>query len=228
MFGYLVRRVMALGYRPVAYEAAYRPEQDALSRGEQIALREQAQAENLAGALAAAGPEAKFLIHVGYGHAAERPPPGESEWMAARLARLTGLDPLTVEQTGVSEVAPTPQGRALYRALAARVGATPEVFMKNGAPLATGRLGAATDLQVVHPPVTSVDGRPDWLRHTGRIAVAIPAERLPAAGRRLVQAFVVGEADDAVPLDQALVVAGEEPPMLYVPDGVEVRWAVQG
>ena len=228
MFGYLVRRVMALGYRPVAYEAAYRPEQDALSRGEQIALREQAQAENLAGALAAAGPEAKFLIHVGYGHAAERPPPGESEWMAARLARLTGLDPLTIDQTEISEVAPRPLDRALHAGLAPRVGEGPAIFRKDGAPLATGRLGSATDLQVVHPLVTSVDGRPDWLRHTGRIAVAIPAELLPAAGRRLVQAFVVGEADDAVPLDQALVVAGEEPPMLYVPDGVEVRWAVQG
>lgn len=156
MFGYLVRRAIALGYSPVAYEASFRAEDAALSREEQIVAREQAQAENLARALAEAGPEAKFLIHVGYGHAAERPPAGESEWMAARLARLTGLDPLTIDQTGVSEVAPTPQGRALHRVLASRVSERPAVFMKDGAPLATGRLGAATDLQVVHPAVVAV------------------------------------------------------------------------
>lgn len=226
MFGYLVRRAMALGYQPVSYEIRFTPEFIAASREESIPLREQAQAENLAHAIAAAGPDAKFLIHVGYGHAAERPPPGASEWMAARLARLTGLDPLTIDQTEVSEVAFSPKGRALHRELASRLKG-PAIFMKDGVPLATGQLGEATDLQVVHPVVTSVDGRPDWLRETGRSAVAIPAELLPTAGRRLIQAFVAGEAEDAIPIDQTLIVAGEELPVLYVPDGVEIRWAVQ-
>ena len=227
MFSFLVRRAMALGYRPVSYEIPFTPEFAATPPQESIVLREQAQAENLARALAAAGPEARFLIHVGYGHAAERLPPGETEWMAARLARLTGLDPLTIDQTGLSEVAPIPQGRALHRALAPRVSERPAVFTKDGAPLATGRLGAATDLQVVHPAVVAVDGRPDWFRDTGRVAAAIPRHLLPSQGRRLVQAFIVGEADDAVPIDQALVTAGQEPPVLYVPDGAEIRWAVQ-
>jgi len=228
MFGYLVRRAMTLGYRPVAYEAAYKPEENSLSQEEQIVAREQAQAENLARALAAAGPDAKFLIHVGYGHAAERPlPPGEVEWMAARLARLTDLDPLTIDQTEVSEVALRPQGRALHRALASRSRGGPMVFMKGDTPVATGRLGGATDLQVVHPDVIAVDGRPDYLRETGRRSIAIPQELLPAEGRRLVQVFAAGEAPDAIPLDQTLVIAGGEPPVLYVPDNVELRWAVQ-
>src|SRR5690606_22367801 len=63
MFGYLVRRAMTLGYRPVAYEEPYRPDTATLSREEQIVGREQAQAESLARALAEAGPEAKFLVH---------------------------------------------------------------------------------------------------------------------------------------------------------------------
>jgi hypothetical protein len=228
MFGYLVRRVMALGYRPLAYEARSTPEHMAAPMDERIAVREQAHAENLASALAAAGPDAKMLIHVGYSHAGERPlPPGETEWMALRLARLTGLDPLTIDQTELSEVAFSPRARALHRALAPSVGGSPAIFMKDGAPLAMGPLGQATDLQVVHPVVASVAGRPDWLRDTGRRAVAIPREHLPEEGRRLVQAFVAGESEDAVPLDQALVVAGQEPPVLYVPQGVEIRWAVQ-
>ena len=226
MFGYLVRRAMTLGYRPVAYEIGASAPLLEASIEERIALREQAQAENLARALSEAGPDARILIHVGYAHAGERPlPPGETEWMAARLVRLTGLDPLTIEQTDVGEVA-SPRARALHAALASRVD-RPSVFMKDGAPIATGRLGEATDLQVVHPLVRAVDGRPDWLRDTGRVAAAIPAHLLPVQGRRLVQAFIAGEADDAIPIDQALVTAGEEPPVLYVPEGVEIRWQVQ-
>jgi hypothetical protein len=191
-------------------------------------MREQAQAENLARALAAAGPDAKFLIHVGYGHAAERPvSQGAQKWMAARLMALTGIDPLTVDQTGAAETGSGPQVRALHRMLASRLPAGPAIFFKDGQPLASGQLGHAVDLQVVHPLMTTVDGRPDYLRETGRRAIAIPRELLPAEGKRLVQVFAAGEASDAIPLDQALVTAGGEPPVLYVPDNVELRWAVQ-
>src|SRR5690606_1255875 len=103
-------------------------------------------------------------------------------------------------------VAVLPEGRALHGPLAPRLNGRSAVFFKDGRPVASGRIGEATDLQVVHPAVTAVDRRPDWLRETGRQAVPIPPELLPASGRRLIQAFVEGEAEDAVPLDQALVV----------------------
>ena len=229
MFAHLVRGVVALGYRPLGHEATITPEFVATPREEQVALREQAQAENLASALAAAAPEEKFLVHVGYSHAAEQPlGPTRQEWMALRLKRLTGIDPLTVDQTWLTEFGGL---RALHAALAPRVGEAPKVFLKDGQSVqrpAQQWLPAGTfDLEVVHPPIRTVGGRPDWLRSTGRRAVAIPAELLPREGRRLVQAFAAGEADDAVPLDQAIVTAGEEPPVIYVlPEG-EVRWAVQ-
>ena len=228
MFSFLVRRTMVLGYRPVAYEIPFTPEFVALSPQESVAVREQTQAENLARAIAAAGSEAKFLVHVGYGHAAERPvSPGSEPWMAARLAALTGIDPLTVDQTQVAENDRLPANRALHAALAPRLEGRSAVFFRDGRSVAIRQLGRAVDLQVVHPPVRAIEGRPDWLRETGRRAVPIPTELVPSSGRRLVQAFVAGEAEDAVPLDQALVTAGTDPPVLYVPDGVEVRWAVQ-
>src|SRR5690606_18568152 len=122
MFGYLVRRAMTLGYRPVAYEAVFRPEDAMLSREERIVAREQEQAENLAQALAAAGRDAKVRLHAGASHAGGRPlPPGETDWVGARLRRLTGRGRLSVDQTYVREVAMLPEGRALHGAVAPRL-----------------------------------------------------------------------------------------------------------
>lgn len=229
-FGNLIRGVLALGYRPISYEFSPPPEYWATAADapmeERVAAREQAQAENLARAIAAAGPNAKVLIHVGYSHAAERPlgpPEHQQAWMAAQLARLTGIDPLTIDQTGLSEYA----YRALHAALAQRIAGRPAIFLADGRPVAWGEIGEATDVQVVHPPIGSIGGRPDWLQRTGRQATAIPAELLPSAGRRLIQAFAEGEAADAVPVDQVLVRAGVEPPVVYVPAGMAIRWAVQ-
>lgn len=230
MFGDLIRGVLRLGYRPVAYEAAFSAEAAELPREEQIARREQGEVENLARAIAAAGPEAKILIHVGYHHAAERPlgPPGHQEdWMAARLARLAGIDPLTVDQTDLSEFSGDPKARALYAALEQRVGSAPVVFMRHGHAVRHGQLGQAVDLQVVHPPVRSVGGRPDWLQRTGRRAIRVPRAMMPKSGRALIQVFGKNEPDEAIPIDQVLVSAGVDPPLVYIPKEGAIRWAVQ-
>lgn len=237
MFGYLLRRVVQLGYQPVSYEADERAtDAPPLPPQEQIARREQGQAENLARAISAAGPEAKFLIHVGYSHVTERPITGSVdgktrfsiEWMAARLAGLAGIDPLTIDQTDLGEYSARPGGRALYAALAGRVGDRPKVFLVGKEGVGFGVHGNATDLQVVHPPIRALNGRPDWLAHTGREALSIPATLLPKTGRRLIQIFAQTDGEDAiVPIDQVLVNAGgQASPVVYAPKGVTVRWAV--
>jgi hypothetical protein len=233
MFGWLLRNVIRLGYQPVAYEFSPPPElvtrYSQMPMEERVGLREQAQAENLARAIAEAGPDAKFLIHVGYSHAAERPigPAGrEQEWMAARLARMTGIDPLTIDQTDLSEYSANPATRALYAALAERIGDRPTVFLARGQPIRRGVNAEATDLQVVHPPIRSIGGRPDWLQRTGRRAIRIPPEMMPKSGRVLIQVFGKDEPDDAVPIDQVLVSAGADPPLVYVPAEGAIRWAV--
>lgn len=233
MFAHLVRSVLGMGFRPVPYEHVPTPEEFAsmgsLSVEESIARREQGQAENLAKAIAAARPEDRFLIHVGYSHAAEKPLVNSThsrEWMALRLARLTGIDPLTIDQTQVTEFAGGPL-QSLYRRLEPRVGTRPRIFLKGGSAVVTGQYDGAVDLQVLHPRVRTVGGRPDWLRNTGRRSVKVPSKFLPKRGRVLVQAFNSTDAADAVPVDQALVTAGKPAPLIYVPASGNVRWSVQ-
>lgn len=224
LFGDFLRQALALGYRPISYEDTNHHTDGTVL--EQISRREQAQAENLAAALQQ-NPGERLFVYVGYGHAAEAPVErygGRGEWMAMRLKRLTGIDPLTIDQTSIDE---TVARRRAYRDLAApRLRGRPGILFHDGAPMVDGEFAGVVDLQVIHPPLRLVRGRPDWMRRVGRRPVDIPRRLLPASGRRLIQAFVAEEPADAIPLDQIVVEAGRPAPPLMLPRRA-VRWAVQ-
>ena len=101
-YGRLGRRAKALGYRLLPYEDNTHNAPGSAGSGDQrIALREEAQANNLAGFLKSR-PGVRMLVHVGYSHAAEVPRADGQLWMAARLKRKTGIDPLTISAAAVA------------------------------------------------------------------------------------------------------------------------------
>lgn len=223
VFAAYLRQAVALGYRPVAYEITRAQRVN----GSDIATREQAQSDNLVAAIFARDPNAKVLIHVGHGHVAEELVDrggNQVMWMAGRLKRATGIDPLTIDQTTLTDL--MPPARDAYPLAAAKVGRRSGVLFAGERPLIVGRWGNAVDLQVVHPPRAYRHGRPTWLAALGGRPVAIPATLLPATGERLVQAFAAAAPTDAVPLDQVLVRAGRPAPRMMLPAG-RVRWATQ-
>jgi len=61
----------------------------------------------------------------------------------------------------------------------------------------------------------------------GRKPMAIPAGFVPQKGERLVQAFVASESDDAIPVDQVLLRAGDDVPSLMVPGVRPLRLVMQ-
>jgi hypothetical protein len=224
VFADFVRQALALGYEPLAYEQT----------GEQrkggapgIPGREQAEAENLA-ALIKAHPGRKLFVYVGFSHAAEAPidrDGGAIEWMAARLKKMVGVDPLTIEQTSIAEDSLWRGGREAWAVVAPKLRRS-SILRVDGRPLALGPYAGAVDLQVVHPRTRFTGGRPEWLAGMGRKPAPIPAGLLPRSSRRLVQAFLAGEPEDAVPVDQVLVEAGRPLPKLMLPTG-RIRYAVQ-
>ncbi len=146
VFARYINAALLLGYEPVAYESS--PTQNA--RGSGIQPREDGEAENLLTFLRA-HPGAKLLIHVGHGHVNEVPYRGtdgiEYSMMAARLKQLTGIDPLTIDQTIMSDLQPAM--RDIYPFAAAKVGRAPGILFEGDRPLLTK--GAGTDLRIVHP-----------------------------------------------------------------------------
>lgn len=94
LYGEIVREAIRLGFILVPYDSS-----DIDPR-----TREAAQAETLFRKVFAKDPKARLFVHAGYAHidkASGRL--GSIEPMAAQLAKLTGLDPLSIDQTQFME-----------------------------------------------------------------------------------------------------------------------------
>jgi len=226
-FADFLRQSLALGYRPVAYETTRKE----FSKDPKVAQqqREQDQADNLMRHAVKAFPDAKILIYAGEHHVAERPivaEGGNMPMMAGLLKKASGIDPLTIDQAGLS---PIPMNRPdvdLYATASQKAKGQSVVLMSHGKPFTTGLLAGSVDLQVVHPPVETEHERVGWLAGMGRTPTPIPSSLVPATGLRLVQAFIATEDPDAIPVDQVLVIAGKPAPSLLLPR-TAIRYAVQ-
>lgn len=94
LYGDIVREAIRLGYVIVPYEAT-----DNTPQG-----REDGQARNLYEQVFAHHPEAKLFVHAGYAHIdKQRGRIGSTRPMAMQLSKLSGLDPLSIDQTDVRE-----------------------------------------------------------------------------------------------------------------------------
>jgi hypothetical protein len=229
VFGDLLRRALASGFRPIAYEfTAYAADYEKLDMVERQVRREEGQAQNIFDRVLAKNPHARLLVHVGHGHVSK----GLVDFaghpiamMAERLRSKSGIDPLCIEQTRSAWPANVEtDGPIMAAAARALPGEAFVMARRNG----TGFWNTGdVDITVWHPPEILRRGRPDWLSMRGyREPRKIPTKLLPKTGRRLVQAFVAGESADAVPMDQVLVTAGETPPVFILPKG-KYRFAYQ-
>jgi len=199
-YGRLGRRAKKLGYHLLAYEFIdEHPAADATME-QRIAAREEGEARNLA-TYVHDHTGAKLLIHVGYAHAAEVPGADGTQWMAARLKKKTGIDPLTISQTACSGGG----GAVRLSALPADV------------PQGT------FDLVVDHPNAHFVRGRPVWRQRAGDRVVRIPQRLYPARGWCVVEARPVDEPTASVPMDRVAIRAGDDVALMLPPGRYRLR-----
>jgi len=98
LLGEIARKALQLGFVLVPYEV-----DSTTTEG-----RESGQAENLYKRVFAGHPEARLFVHAGYAHIDKvRGRLGSAIPMAATLARLSGIEPLSIEQTQFREANPT-------------------------------------------------------------------------------------------------------------------------
>lgn len=200
VFGALVREALRLGYTLVPYEeeAEDAVEGDTLDSQQR---RDYSQAQHLADRTVARDPDARVLVHAGYGHINESPTQYFSP-MAWYFAARTGIDPLTVSQTEVWQAMDPAFQHPTYRAAAdaGLVTDRPVILLDaSRQPLPVSDREVRVDLNVVRPVVEDVVAALGY--------GALRPIRLPAAcGACVVEVRRLDEGPDAVPVDRTVVV----------------------
>ena len=221
VYGNFLRDALQSNWKFIAYE----PEKDP---------REFNMAKNITDQIFRQDPKAKVFIYAGYGHGMKFPlaqSDDDKSHMAAQLKKLTGLEPLSIDQTVMYEHFDTKAQHDLYRAALARHGKAKPFVLKSAHAgyLKVAMHPAAVDFQVIYPAYTldKQTQRATWLsRLAGFTARDIPKELLPKTGKRLIYAYHQQDPVDSVPADVIMVEAGKAVPKLMLPPG-EFRFAFE-
>lgn len=150
-FAKLVDEALRLGFEVIGHEADWEDLQKSRD------TREAGQANYLRKILDR-DPSARILAYCGYDHILEGT--SDQRRMAAYVQSYTGIDPLTINQSELSETDTSPH--PMLREISVVV---PSVFLTDsGEPLGFSRPnGHRVDMVLIHPHTTDESGRPNWL-----------------------------------------------------------------
>src|SRR5262249_6994994 len=153
--------------------------------------RERQQAEHLRDRILRDDPKAKLVVHAGYAHISKKiqswkvgDKTSEIKLMATRFRELTGIDPLSIDQTSMTEHRTPELEHPAYRwAIEHRLLQTRPIIFKSktdGSAHVPQSFRGTYDVVVYQPRSRYEDGRPDWLLRAGRRQYVVKAELLPA------------------------------------------------
>jgi hypothetical protein len=214
--GELVRRALELGFTLVSYE-----DTAALTGDHTARERDSIQAENIY-SIVKKDPAAKIFVFAGYGHIAEKSTDTNFIPMAMKFKKISGIDPLTIDQTDMTEGSNFGYANALYKAYTQKYFFTsPSVAVINDQPVHITN-NDVYDISVIHPPTVYRDGRPDWLSLNGLRQPVYVNPNIKDVF--LVQAYYQKEADQygpgqIVPADQSYIPTNKGNYLLYLRKG---------
>jgi hypothetical protein len=217
-----VRAARRLGYHFAAYEARTAQLQGT-SGDAGIEAREDAEANNFIADILGRDAKARILVLCGYDHVMKSQAPGRPMWFAARLKAKTGIDPLCIAQSwGLPS--PGTEEPALQTILDTAAPTAPVIlFDQHDRPFNPSMAGMV-DVEVIHPRLPPIDGRPGWLA-VGRKRAAFVLSVL-VGPHDLIQAVPADEASapNVVPSDQYPLLPGAREAVFFLSAGrYEIR-----
>jgi hypothetical protein len=151
--GELVRKAISLGFTLIAYEDS--------NYNHTVNQREYTQAENIYKVLIK-DPTAKILVHAGDKHIEEGAASEDRIPMAAYFKIVSGIDPLTIDQTFLTEQSTSEYGSAVYNYYTKKNAfVTPVAILKNEQTKDVFDFNLC-DIYIMHPPTKYRNGRPTW------------------------------------------------------------------
>lgn len=175
IYGEIIREAIRLGYIIVPYD---------LESGGAPQERENTQARNLYRQVFAKDPQAKLFVHAGYAHIDKRPGRlGQVRPMAMTLRRLSGIEPLSIDQTDIRET-PKSETDAL-RTVERRLRQSGAATQASRTPLGMGPSGRPTPVSDPHEEIIAtfqptraivlqrIDGHEPWSASPGTYDVSV-------------------------------------------------------
>ncbi|MBD8900138.1 hypothetical protein [Rhodanobacter sp. DHG33] len=247
LYGDIVREAIRLGFVIVPYDNALTGQ-----------AREDAQAKTLYKQVFAKDPHARLFVHAGYAHIDKVPGRlGELHPMAMQLEKLTGLVPLSIDQTDFIETG-VDASDAYHQLVRAFPSNEPEILLNRQTGRPWTARPTAYDVNVILPPALSINAfgkykygysinaidaglphihdqnamqRATWLTLGGtRHPYPISAALCRGAIPCVVEAIHAGEPDDAISADRYAFMGFNETADLYLyPGHYRLRaWTTDG
>ena len=215
--GQLVRTALDMGYTLVSYE-------DTAAAVHTANQRDSAQAANLYEVLQKDS-AAKILVYASYAHIGKKVTAEGYIPMGLAFKRLSGIDPVSIDQTDMTEESNFGYGRVFYQAYMQKYSTitTASVALLNNEAINVTN-NDLYDLTVIHPTTLYVDGRPSWLTLDGlRQSTYVKS---PTTNVFLVQAYYLDEIEknsntpwQLVPADQTYISTGKKSYQLFLKKG---------
>lgn len=236
IYGEILREAIRLGFTLVPYDNALTGQ-----------ARETAQAETLYRKVFAKDPNARLFVHAGYAHI-DKAPGRLGKWhpMAMELERLTGLVPLSIDQTDFLETGLN-TADTYHRLVRAFPSDKAEILLNRQTGQPWSARPAAYDADVILPPTLSLDAfgkykygyqvngqqaglpsvlahnemqRASWLTLDGeRRAYPIDTALCRGSIPCVVDAYYSGEPNDAITADRYAFMGPTETSKLYLRPG---------
>ena len=157
--GELIRTALDIGYKLVSYEDTV--------EGHTASQRDSIQALNIFKVIQA-DPYAKIFVHAGYGHIAEKNISDDYIPMGMAFKKISGIDPLTIDQVNMTEGSEFAYGKAFYDAYVQKFSLSgPSIALIDDQPVNVTS-SDLYDICVIHPPSIYSDARPTWLTLNSR------------------------------------------------------------
>ncbi|MFZ0870499.1 MAG: hypothetical protein WAM90_07200, partial [Rhodanobacter sp.] len=150
-------------------------------------------------------PKARLVIDAGYAHIQKTGAFLNGSSMAEHLTKISGIDPLSVEQTMLFPHQSSDDDHPYYAPIMQQLQPkTPIVFVdKDGKPWS---LRAGYSVSVLFPPQELLRGRPTWLSLGGlRSPFFVEGARCDRSYPCLVQARYADEDADSIPADRLVL-----------------------
>ncbi|HZP66122.1 MAG TPA: hypothetical protein VFB32_07425 [Rudaea sp.] len=191
--GEMLRTALRLGYHVVAYDV----EESAPD------LRERASAQALYEKVFRRDPDARLVVDAGFSHIQKSGDYLGGASMAQVFEKISGIEPLAVEQTMMIEHPRAADDHPYYRAAVVALHPTAPFVYVNDSGAAWTLKPRQYDISVFFPPETRDGGRPGWLSLDGQrrpfpVSGADCRERFPC----LIEARYAEEGADAVAADR--------------------------